>query len=111
MYAVAYQLILAQAATRSTAGAGDHLTITLHQAGASRTLFAEDPVSTAGWQCFTTALEAGEPGAAGTLEIAVDDDGSPPAARFGIDDIGLVVGIFFDGFESGDTSRWSSVTP
>ncbi len=95
----------------SIAGAGDELTITLHQAGASRTVHAEDPVATADWQCSAADLEADEPGAASTLEITVFDDGIAPRARIGIDDVGLVVGIFFDGFESGDTSRWSSVAP
>ena len=61
---------------------------------------------------FAHRLEAAFIEATGArFAIAVNDDGSPPAARFGIDDIALVVGIFFDGFESGDTSRWSSMTP
>lgn len=44
----------------------------------------------------------------GTIEITVFDDGIAPAAEIGIDDLGFRVGIFFDGFETGDSSSWSS---
>ena len=95
----------------SVADAGDELSLTLHQDGASRPLFLESPESTSGWRCFAIPLENGEALSSATLEIAVHDDGVPPAAQIGIDDVGLWLGIFFDGFESGDTSRWSSVAP
>lgn len=45
------------------------------------------------------------------LLLSGHDNGVPPHARVGIDDIGLIVGIFFDGFESGDTSSWTIVNP
>jgi hypothetical protein len=93
------------------AGAGDPLTITLHHDGGSRVLHAEEPTATTGWQCFTVAMEAQEAGRACTLEIELGDDGAAPAARIGVDDIALVVGIFIDGFESGNTDHWSAVNP
>lgn len=92
-------------------GAGDELTITLHQAHGSRTLFDENPTAVSGWQCVEVAIQQDEIGAPGTLEIAVNDDGVPPTARFGVDDLSLRVGLFMDDFESGDTSRWSAVHP
>lgn len=97
--------------TIELAGPGDELTVTLQQDHGSRTLYHEDPVAPSGWQCFTVAVETDERGGASLLELALDDDGAPPAARVGIDDITLVVaptGIFSDGFESGDLSAWSA---
>jgi hypothetical protein len=69
----------------------------------------EDPETATDWECTTSALADGETGALSILEISVHDDGIPPAARIGFDDLGLMLGLFSDGFESGDTSAWSSV--
>jgi hypothetical protein len=93
------------------AGAGDELTVTLDREAGSRTLLREDPIATTGWRCLTIPLASGEAGGTGTIEIALDDNGGTPAARVGVDDISLLVGVFFDGFESGDLSAWSTAVP
>jgi hypothetical protein len=92
-------------------GEGDIVALTLHQADGSRTLYQEDPTTISSWRCFDVDLDSAEQGITSTLEISVFDDGDPTAARVGVDDISLLVGIFFDGFESGDTSRWTSAHP
>ncbi len=93
------------------AGAGDLLTLILHQGAGSRMMYEEDPVAASGWQCRTVALTEEERGLPSVLEIVVADNGAPPSARIGVDDVGLVMGVFIDGFESGDTAEWSSVVP
>ena len=93
------------------AGPGDELTLTLHQGAESRILHQEDPTGTSGWQCLNVALQDHEDGTTSTLELALHDNGAAPEARIGIDDITLVVGLFSDGFESGDLSAWSDNLP
>jgi hypothetical protein len=92
-------------------GGGDVVTINLHQADGSRPLYEEDPTAVSSWRCFDVDLDAAERGRPAAIEVSVYDDGAPPVARVGIDDIRLLVGVFFDGFESGDASRWTSVQP
>jgi len=94
-----------------TADVGDLLTVTLEQDGGSRVLLELDPVTVAGWQCLTAPVLALEGDRPATLLLSVHDNGVPPLARIGVDDIGLIVGIFFDDFESGDTSSWGVANP
>ena len=90
------------------AGAGDLLKLTLHQGNGFRILHQEDPASLSDWRCFHLALEAGERDQSSSLEITVFDNGIAPAAEIGVDDLGFRVGTFFDDFETGDSSSWSS---
>ncbi len=98
--------------TTEIAGPGDLLTVTLIQDPGSRTVLQLDPTSPAGWQCVTAPILPDERGRPTLLDIALHDDGTSPAARVGVDDVGLVVPtghLFSDGFESGDLSAWSGV--
>jgi len=92
-------------------GTGDLLRLTLHQGSGSRILHQEEPASSSDWRCFHLALETGERDQPSSLEITVLDDGFAPTAEIGIDDLSFRVGIFFDDFESGDSSSWSSQSP
>jgi hypothetical protein len=76
--------------------------------GSPETAAQEDPASLSDWRCFHLALEAAERDQPSSLEITVFDNGIAPAAAIGIDDLGFRVGIFFDDFETGDSSSWSS---
>ena len=61
-----------------------------------------------GWDCFEAPILEQEAGRRIRLEISLTDLEAPTVW---IDDVRLLVPIFADGFESGDTSAWSSTVP
>ena len=95
-----------------TASGSDLLSVALLRDGAGpRELLTPSQQSVAtlsGWDCFEAPILEQEAGRRIRLEISLTDLEAPTVW---IDDVRLVVPIFADGFESGDTTRWSMSVP
>ena len=90
-------------------GTPDVFSLLLHIDDIYRTVY-EEPLSAAtDWQCFRLPLLPDERNRPVRL-TAMLSDLSGAGAEVGVDDIFIVTGLFFDGFETGDTSRWSSAS-
>ena len=77
----------------------------------NRELLSSDQASVAvvtDWECLVTPILAGEVGRRAMIELSLSNTSSP---MVWIDDLRLLVSLFSDGFESGDSSAWSDSVP
>lgn len=88
-------------------GSSDVLSIYLQVHGLYREIYSEELAGAGDWECFAIPLLWDERNEPVTLFLMLSDLlGADP--NVGVDDISIVTGLFFDAFESGDTSRWGS---
>jgi hypothetical protein len=65
-------------------------------------------VATADWECFEAPVLQEELAKRVTILLSLSNFSSPAVE---VDDLRLIVSLFSDGFEAGDTSAWSSTAP
>lgn len=91
------------------AGSSDVFSFYLKVDGAYRNVYSEDLITTEDWSCFAIPLLWDERDRPVTIFLTLSDRfGENP--NVGVDEISILTGLFFDGFESGNVEKWSATT-